>query len=73
MTDGLTWVSVSSATQPRDHQLVYARIPQGKPRKVTFYTRPTPRWEGGSIVYDFYYFAEWAALEGERKPPIRSE
>lgn len=72
MADDLAWVSIS-ARQPQDSQLVYARAQHGQPKKVTFYTRPTPRWEGGSIVYDFRYFAEWAALDGERKPPMRAE
>ena len=29
--------------------------------------QPTPRWEGSSIVYDFKYFTEWAALEVLKK------
>ena len=62
VTDSLTWVSIP-AHQPRDRQRVYARARDGLPKKVTFYARPTPRWEGSSIVYDFQYFAEWAALE----------
>ena len=66
VTDSLTWVSIP-AHRPRDRQLVYARVPNGLPKKVTFYARPTPRWEGSSIVYDFQYFAEWAALEAARK------
>jgi hypothetical protein len=41
------------------------------PKKVTFYALPSPRWEGASIVYDFQYFAEWAVLGTERKPPVR--
>ena len=61
-TDDLVWISLPNH-QPRDRQLVYARVPDGLPRKVTFYARPTPRWEGSSIVYDFQYFAEWAALQ----------
>jgi hypothetical protein len=62
MTDRLAWVSIS-LLQPHDRQLVYARVKYGKPRKVTYYARPTPRWEGSSIAYDFKYFTEWAALE----------
>ena len=60
-TEPLAWVSIP-AHQPRDRQRVYARLPDGLPKKVTFYARPTPRWEGSSIIYDFQYFAEWAAL-----------
>ena len=66
MTDDLAWVSISKL-QPRDRQLVYARLKDGMPRKVTYYARPTPRWEGSSIVYDLRYFAEWAALEALKK------
>lgn len=66
MTDRLAWISIP-AHQPRDRQLVYARVKDGLPKKVTFYARPTPRWEGSSIVYDFQYFSEWAALEVVRK------
>ena len=66
MTDDLAWVSIS-ILQPRDRQLVYARPKYGMPKKVTYYARPTPRWEGSSIVYDFRYFAEWAALEVLKK------
>ena len=62
VTDNLTWVSIP-AHHPRDRQRVYARLPDGLPKKVTFYARPTPRWEGSSIVYDYKYFTEWAALE----------
>ena len=71
MKDNLAWVLVS-ARYPQDRQPVYARIKQGQPRKVTFYRRPSPRWEGSSIVYDFGYFLEWAALDAERKPLARS-
>jgi len=66
MTEHLAWVSIS-AHQPRDRQLVYARLKGGLPKKVTFYARPTPRWEGSSIVYDFQYFSEWAAMEAMKK------
>ena len=66
MTDHLAWFSIP-AHQPRDRQLVYVRVKGCPPKKVTFYARPTPRWEGSSIVYDFQYFAEWAALEAARK------
>jgi len=66
ITDHLAWFSIS-AHQPRDRQRVYARVKGGLPKKVTFYARPTPRWEGSSIVYDFQYFGEWAALEAVRK------
>lgn len=41
------------------------------PKKVTYYELPSPRWEGSSIVYDFQYFAEWAALTAEHGPPLR--
>ena len=71
MTDDLAWVSIT-AHQPQDSQLVYARVKYGMPKKVTFYARPTPRWEGADIVYDLQYFAEWVALDPERKPPSRS-
>jgi hypothetical protein len=27
-----------------------------------FHAKPAPRWEGASIVYQYGYFAEWAAL-----------
>jgi hypothetical protein len=66
MTDQLAWVSIPEH-QPRDRQLVYARAKNGLPKLVTFYARPTRRWEGSSIVYDFEYFAEWAALEAMKK------
>ena len=66
VTDQLAWVSITAA-RPRDRQLVYARVKDGLPKKVTFYARPTPRWEGSSMIYDFQYFAEWAALEAVRK------
>ena len=66
MPDDLAWAS-TSARQPRDRQLVYARTKYGKSQKVTYYARPTPRWEGSSIVYDFQYFEEWAALEAMKK------
>jgi hypothetical protein len=62
MADDIAWVS-TSANQPHDRQRVYARTTGGLPKKVTFYARPTPRWEGSSIVYDFQYFTEWAPLE----------
>ena len=65
-TDSLAWVSTSTH-QPRDRQLVYARAKCGQPKKVTFYSRPTPRWEGSNLIYDSHYFAEWAALEAMRK------
>ena len=61
MTDQLAWVSTPA--QPHDRQRVYARAKGGLPKKVTFYARPTPRWEGSNIVYYFLYFAEWAPLE----------
>jgi hypothetical protein len=41
---------------------VYARVEHGTARLVTFYARPSPRWEGSSIVYDYDYFTEWAEL-----------
>ncbi len=66
MTDNFAWVS-ASAHRPRDRQRVYARVTGGLPKKVTFYARPTPRWEGSSIIYDFHYFEEWAALEAMKK------
>jgi hypothetical protein len=71
MADNLAWVP-TSVNQPHDNQRVYARVKHGKPKKVTFYAEPTPRWEGANIVYDFQYFAEWAALDPERKPPSRA-
>jgi len=66
MADDIAWVS-TSASQPHDRQRVYARTTGGLPKKVTFYARPTPRWEGSSIVYNFQYFTEWAALEVLKK------
>jgi hypothetical protein len=66
VTDNLTWVSIP-AHHPRDRQRVYARLQNGLPKKVTFYARPTPRWESSSIVYDFQYFAEWAPLQDLQK------
>ena len=66
MSDDIAWVS-TSAHQPHDRQRVYARVTGGQPKKVTFYARPTPRWEGSSIVYEFQYFTEWAALEVLKK------
>jgi len=66
MTDDLAWVSIT-ADQPRNRQRVYARVKDGLPKKVTFYAAPTPRWEGSNLVYDFQYFAEWAALEAMKK------
>ncbi|HUQ52477.1 MAG TPA: hypothetical protein VM692_09665 [Gammaproteobacteria bacterium] len=72
MAEDLAWVSIAER-QPDDLQLVYARIKYGQPRKVTFYARPTPRWEGANIVYDLGYFVEWAALDAQRRPPKRSE
>jgi hypothetical protein len=66
MTDQLAWVPIT-AHQPRHRQLVYARVKGGLPKKVTFYARPTPRWEGSSMIFDLQYFAEWAALEAVRK------
>jgi hypothetical protein len=71
MTDDLYWISLS-ILQPRDRQTVYARAKHGMPQKVTYYARPMPRWEGASIVYDVAYFAEWAALQGLRRPTIAS-
>jgi len=71
MADDIAWVSIV-ARRPRDNERVYARVKYGAPKKVTFYASPLPRWEGANIVYDFKYFAEWAALEAERKPPKRS-
>jgi len=65
-TEHLVWVSIP-AHKPRDCQRVYARLKGGLPKKVTFYARPTPRWEGSRIVYDFQYFSEWAALEAMKK------
>ena len=62
MTDDLAWVSLS-VRQPHDREVVYARVKPGMPKKVTFYARPSRRWEGSSIVYDFQYFAEWATLD----------
>jgi hypothetical protein len=61
VADDLVWVLLS-AERPRDNQQVYARVRYGLAHKVTFYTQPTPRWEGGSIVYELDYFAEWAAV-----------
>jgi hypothetical protein len=72
VADDRRWVSIP-AHQPRDRQLVYARLERGLPKKVTFHARPTPRWEGANIGYEFQYFAEWAALDTGRKPPVRSE
>jgi len=66
MTDDLAWVS-TSAHKPHDRQRVYAREKGGQPKKVTFYARPTPRWEGSNIIYDSQYFTEWAALEAMKK------
>ena len=66
MTYDLAWVSIS-LLQPHDRQLVYARVKDGKPKKVTYYARPTPRWESSSIAYDFKYFTEWATLEVMKK------
>ena len=66
MTDDLTWSSIPDH-YPDDRQPVYARVKDGLPKKVTFYARPTPRWEGSSLVYDFQYFSEWAALEVLKK------
>jgi len=65
-TDDFAWVSIPRH-QPHDRQRVYARAKGGQPKQVTFYARPTPRWEGSSIVYDFQYFTEWAALEVLKK------
>lgn len=59
--DALAWVSISRS-RPHDRQLVYARLAHGTARLVTFYARPSPRWEGSSIVYDYDYFTEWAEL-----------
>jgi hypothetical protein len=55
------WVPTSQS-RPHDRQLVYARIEHGTAQLVTFYARPSPRWEGSSIIYDYQYFAEWAPL-----------
>jgi len=66
MTDKLAWVSIS-LLQPHDRELVYARAKYGEPKRVTYYARPTPRWEGSSIDYNFKYFTEWAAPEALRK------
>jgi hypothetical protein len=65
MIDDLHWVSMFEE-QPQDGQQVWARITDGKPHKVTFYESPAPRWEGSSIVYEFDYFAEWAALASKQ-------
>jgi hypothetical protein len=65
MTDKLAWISISER-RPHDREVVYARVKSdmpSMPRKVTFYARPTPRWEGSSIVYELQYFAEWALLD----------
>jgi hypothetical protein len=62
MANELVWISIS-ARRPHDREMVYARVKSGMPKKVTFYAQPSPRWEGSSIVYDFQYFAEWAALD----------
>ena len=64
MTDGLVWILVS-VEWPGDNQEVYARVKYGLAHKVTFFTWPKARWEGGSIVYDLDYFSEWAALPGD--------
>jgi hypothetical protein len=64
MTGDLVWVLVS-AEQPRDNQQVYARVKYGLSHKVTFYTQPAPRWEGGSMVFEFDYFSEWAPRLGD--------
>jgi hypothetical protein len=61
MADGLTWVS-TAICNPDDRQVVYARVKNGQPKKVMFHAKPAPRWEGASIVYQYGYFAEWAAL-----------
>jgi len=68
MTDELAWVPITER-QPHDRQLVYARVKDGRPKKVTFFNRPTPRWEGSSIVYDFMYFFEWTTLDSAHKAP----
>jgi hypothetical protein len=68
LTNDLAWVSIA-ARRPKDRELVYARAKSGLPKKVTFYARPSPRWEGSSIVYDFLYFAEWAVATDARKTP----
>ena len=60
--DDLAWISITTR-RPKDRELVYARVKSGMPKKVTYHAVPSPRWEGSSIVYDFQYFAEWAALE----------
>jgi hypothetical protein len=66
MTDDFAWVSIA-AQRPKDRQRVYARVKDGLPKKVTFYARPTPRWEGSDIVYDFQYFEDWAAVEALKR------
>jgi hypothetical protein len=70
MTADPTWIPITTR-RPRDRQLVYARVKSGIPRKVTFYARPSPRWEGASIAYDLRYFAEWAPL-GSAPQPLRN-
>ena len=68
--DDLAWISITTR-RPKDRELVYARVKSGMPKKVTYHALPSPRWEGSSIVYDFQYFAEWAALDSdERTPPV---
>jgi hypothetical protein len=59
--EALAWVA-TSRSRPHDRQLVYARLEHGTAQLVTFYARPSPRWEGSSIVYDYEYFTEWAPL-----------
>jgi hypothetical protein len=71
MIDDLAWISIS-AYQPRNCQRVYARVKYGIPKKVTFYGRPAPRWEGSSIAYDLQYFAEWAPITADDRPVKQS-
>ena len=69
--DDLAWISITTR-RPKDRELVYARVKSGMPKKVTYHALPSPRWEGSSIVYDFQYFAEWAALESAaHTSPVR--
>lgn len=73
MADDFAWVSLA-VQHPEDRQVVYARVKNGKAHRVTFHASPSPRWVIPSMVFQFEYFAEWAALESaERKPPKRSE
>ena len=71
MNDDLAWVPTSTC-RPHDFQVVYARAKSGTAQKVVFHARPSPRWVGADIVYQFEYFREWAPRVANERAMKRS-